>query len=197
MDTSWETMDEDVIGCMEEYCERNGMWGGKTTIHEVARKMPQNVWVSCMKHIGRRLFKGEKFFKELDENGNYKRDYKYDRELLQRGVDYYVELCQRYDKLCELSGLTAFLGVGRQFFDLNGQHSAVGDDLGLRKKIYQASEDTATGLLVGGSRTPMAVLPYLNHKHGWDKGQVVETRSQSVLTGSDLPRLGMSDAGAQ
>ena len=67
----------------------------------------------------------------------------------------------------------------------------------MRKKIYQASEDTATGLLVGGSRTPMAVLPYLNHKHGWDKGQVVETRSQSVLTGSDLPRLGMSDAGAQ
>ena len=194
MDTSWETMDEDVIVCMEEYCERNSLWSDKMTIHEVVRKMTQNVWVSCMKHVGNRLFKTTRFLKATGEGQTYNA---YDREALQRGVSYYIELCQRYDKLCELSGLTGFLGVGRRFFDLDGNHSAAGDELGIREMIFQASEDTATGLLVGGSRPPMSVLPYLNHKHGWDKGQVVETKSQSVLTGSDLPRLGMSDAGTQ
>lgn len=179
--TGLGAIDYDIQACIEEFCETEGIADLRT--------VPQTVWTYCMTYIGMRLFKKKNgFFKDT----TYKKGSAmpttynaYDLAKIEAGTDCYIALCRKYDKIVTLAGLCEFLGVGRMYFSKRGDMAWKNR---IREKIYMASEDTATEALVGGKRSPMSILPYLNHFHGWahDASSRVEGDGNAVASLPDL-----------
>lgn len=175
--TDLEISEDDVRACIAEFCDKEGI--------EDMRKAPQTIYTACMSYIGRRLFGGDTkgknsifIEKYINADGELKMGKSLNSEKLKVAAQYYLDLCRLYDKVCTLSGLCAFLGIGSTYLKENKDHE-------LRQMIIEASESTASEVLLSGKRPPMSVLPYLNHFHGWQRDvsvqeEVVENKAKGL-----------------
>ena len=178
--TDIEIIEDDVRACIVEFCEKEGI--------EDMRKAPQTIYTACMAYIGVRLFGGGKkgknryvISKYINTAGECVQGHSLDEDKVKVASQYYVNLCRLYDKVCTLSGLCSFLGIDKKYFQRHKNKE-------LLEMIYNASEDTASEVLLSGKRPPMSVLPYLNHFHGWQKD--VSGGEETVESGvKSLPDL--------
>lgn len=75
------------------------------------RAMPQNTFTAGLRHCCRMIFRPH----TDDKNTDYFRLDLADRELICALAQMFVDLCDRYNKICQVGGLSAFLGVSNDY----------------------------------------------------------------------------------
>ena len=143
-------------------------------------KVSQNRWYNCCKYIYENVFKlNPKYLKE-DNNINNA----YDTEKVNNILDIYIDLCNDYEKIINITGFTFFTGIHRDTLNgwVNGvQLGSLGSDI--CKKINLMREESLVGLQVSGKGNPMNYMPSLNKYCGFNMPGVREqgsSKTQSI-----------------
>lgn len=111
---------------------------------------------------------------------------------------YYVYLCDKFDKVIEITGFERLTGVSDQnIFIWRNKLTSLGIDnqkIDAKQQIYHvlsnAREASLAARLSDGKRQPIGILAQLNHWHSWNV--IVGTSDQerkAALPASELPRL--------
>lgn len=75
------------------------------------RSMPQNTFTAGLRFCCRMIFRPQ----TRDKNADYFRLDSADRDLICALSQMFIDLCDRYNKICQVGGLAAFLGVSERY----------------------------------------------------------------------------------
>ena len=153
------------------------------------RKISQSVFNALMMYINAKYIKPSGILKK---NDNYN---SYDVSKVESLCDYYIFLCNKYDKECSIVGFSYFTGIERSvFYDWMNDYSnkykyndASSPRSYIAKKLHVAREDSLSDKLLTG-KNPVGVLGILNHFYGWNMPGVKESATKSAGTLADLQK---------
>ena len=104
---------------------------------------------------------------------------KYDTESkVLQVLDLYIDLCNDYEKVINITGFTFFTGIHRD--TLNGWVHDIGPSSSgsdICKKLDEMREESLVGLQVSGKGNPMNYMPSLNKYCGFNMPGVREQNS--------------------
>lgn len=180
-----EVFDNDIDYFLHEFCEIRNI--------DDLKNESQNVWNGCLLYINRKVFKNTnklKLKESLTVLGNCNA---YDIDIVNSVCDYYIYLCNVYDKEISIMGFSKLTGINRDTIIDWGNNinklSTKGCDV--YKKLIEEREESLSGKLVTGKQNPVGVLGVLNRHYQWNMpGVSKETSKKLVLTAADLPQLG-------
>lgn len=180
-----EIFDNDIEYFLQEFCEIRNIDDMKVE--------SQNVWNGCLLYINRKVFKNTnklKLKESLTVLGNCNA---YDVDIVNAVCDYYIYLCNVYDKEISIMGFSKLSGINRDTIIDWGNNinklSTKGCDV--YKKLVEEREESLSGKLVTGKQNPVGVLGVLNRHYQWNMpGVSRETSKKQTLTAADLPQLG-------
>lgn len=163
------------------------LWMEERNIDDMC-KVSQNRWYNCCKYIYEHVFKMNPKYLKDDRNINNA----YDTDKVNNILNLYIDLCNDYEKIINITGFTFFTGIHRDTLNgwVNGvQLSSSGSDI--CKKIDEMREESLVGLQVSGKGNPMNYMPSLNKYCGFNMPGVRDQGSRArALTVSELPKLG-------
>jgi hypothetical protein len=163
------------------------LWMEERNIEDMC-KVSQNRWYNCCKYIYEHVFKMNPKYLKDDKNINNQ----YDTEKVDNILNLYIDLCNDYEKIINITGFTFFTGIHRDTLNgwVNGvQLGSSGSDI--CKKIDEMREESLVGLQVSGKGNPMNYMPSLNKYCGFNMPGVRDQGSRArALTASELPKLG-------
>ena len=150
------------------------LWMEERNIDDMC-KVSQNRWYNCCKYIYEHVFKDNPDLLKVDGRINNK--YDTESKVLQV-LDLYIDLCNDYEKVINITGFTFFTGIHRD--TLNGWvhdmgSSSSGSDI--CKKLDEMREESLVGLQVSGKGNPMNYMPSLNKYCGFNMPGVREQNS--------------------
>lgn len=122
------------------------LWMDERNILDMC-KVSQNRWYNCCKYIYENVFKLNPKYLKDDNNINNA----YDTEKVNNILDIYIDLCNDYEKIINITGFTFFTGIHRDTLNgwVNGvQLGSLGSDI--YKKIDLMREESLVGLQVSG-----------------------------------------------
>ena len=161
------------------------------------RDISQNVWNGMLMYIQRNVFKGTdklKLSTYLDDSGCMKSTCNaYDIAKINELCDYYIFLCNKYDKEVSIVGFAKLTGINQDtFHDWNNNINKISrQGCEIYKKLSSEREESLSAKLVTGKQNPVGVLGVLNRHYQWNMpGVSRETASKQALTAADLPKLG-------
>ena len=128
-------------------------------------KVPQNRWYNCCKYVYENVFKANPKYLKDDNNINNA----YDTDKVNNILDLYIDLCNDYEKIINITGFVFFTGIHRDTLNgwVNGvQLGSSGSDI--CKKIDEMREESLVGLQVSGKGNPMNYMPSLNKYCGFN-----------------------------
>lgn len=180
-----EIFDNDIDYFLQEFCEIRDI--------DDMKNESQNVWNGCLLYINRKVFKNTnklKLKESLTVLGNCNA---YDVDIVNSVCDYYIYLCNVYDKEISIMGFSKLTGINRDTIIDWGNNinklSTKGCDV--YKKLVEEREESLSGKLVTGKQNPVGVLGVLNRHYQWNMpGVSRETSKKQTLTAADLPQLG-------
>ena len=163
------------------------LWMEERSIEDMC-KVSQNRWYNCCKYIYEHVFKMNPQYLKDDKNINNQ----YDTEKVDNILNLYIDLCNDYEKIINITGFTFFTGIHRDTLNgwVNGERlgSTASD---ICKKIDQMREESLVGLQISGKNNPMCYMPSLNKYCGFNMPGVRDQGSRArALTASELPQLG-------
>ena len=163
------------------------LWMEERSIDDMC-KVSQNRWYNCCKYIYEHVFKMNPQYLKDDKNINNQ----YDTEKVDNILNLYIDLCNDYEKIINITGFTFFTGIHRDTLNgwVNGERlgSTASD---ICKKIDQMREESLVGLQISGKNNPMCYMPSLNKYCGFNMPGVRDQGSRArALTASELPQLG-------
>lgn len=192
-----EVFENDIAVYLSMFCEEQGI--------EDMRTAPQSVWNAALMYIKRHIFSDPSILKASKPlqgyvNNNYDNKYSnlnnsncnsYNIELVDNICDYYIYICNLYNKGVTISGFSKLTGIteetiydwGREDRKLSSSGSVV------YKKLSAEYENSAEAKL-WGNKNPVAVMAILNKRFGWNlPGVSKEQANKSALPASELPKL--------
>lgn len=134
-------------------------------------KVSQNRWYNCCKFIYEKVFKD--YPEKLKVPGLINNQY--DLEKVNNILDIYIDLCNDYEKVINITGFTFFTGIHRDTINDwshdDGLDSSRSD---ISKKLDLMREESLVGLQVSGKGHPMNYMPSLNKYCGFNMPGVRE-----------------------
>ena len=140
------------------------LWMEERNITDMC-KVSQNRWYNCCKYIYEHVFKMNPKYLKDDKNINNA----YDTDKVNNILNLYIDLCNDYEKIINITGFTFFTGIHRDTLNgwVNGiQSGSTGSDV--LKKIDEMREESLVGLQVSGKGNPMNYMPSLNKYCGFN-----------------------------
>lgn len=190
-----EIFENDIDRYLTLFCDEQNI--------EDLRQVPQSVWNGALMYINRHVFKPNN--QALKSNNNYNTgiynndinittNYNmYNYELVSKVVDYYIYLCQLYNKEISIMGFSNLTGIDTDTINDWGNNS---NKLStscsvIYKKLVQGREESLSNKLADGKQNPVGVIAILNRQFGWASPYTSDARKQQgALSASELPKLG-------
>lgn len=157
------------------------------------KKESQNIWNACLMFICYNVFRNSNWLR-TDNKINY--DYEYNMNNILLLLDYYIYLCNQYEKEISLIGFSLLTGIDYSVM-INW-----GNGLGLASKeatkkgtvIYEKlnlmREESLSDKLATGKQNPVGILGILNRWYNWNMPGVRSDRAKpQALTAQELPQL--------
>lgn len=140
------------------------LWMEERNIEDMC-KTSQNRWYNCCKYIYNHVFKDNTAYLKSESNINNQ----YDKEKVLKVLELYIDLCNDYEKIINITGFTFFTGIHRDTLN-EWSHDVTLDSLGsdISKKIDEMREESLVGLQVSGKGNPMNYMPSLNKYCGFN-----------------------------
>lgn len=164
------------------------LWMDERNITDMC-KVSQNRWYNCCKYVYNNVFKINPGYLREDRALNY-----YDSKKVSNVLDLYVDLCNDYEKIINITGFTFFTGIHRDTLN-DWSHKVLGSEHSdICKKIDQMREESLVGLQTSGKNNPMCYMPSLNKYCGFNMPGVRDQGSRArALTAEELPQLGANN----
>lgn len=190
-----EVFENEIDFFLEQFKEEQGI--------EDLRTVPQSVWNGALRYICRYVFKpnnhalrsGNKY--NIDNNTIPSNFNMYDHEIVNDILDYYIYLCQIYNKEISIVGFSNLTGIDTDTINEWGNNSSKLSSLSavIYKKLSQMREESLSNKLADGKQNPVGVIAILNRQFGWASPYTSDAnRQKSTLSASDLPKLGEKQA---
>ena len=172
---------------------------------EDLRAVPQSVWNACLMYIQRHVFNNKDLLKQnnniynsnsiMDSNYNM-----YNYELLYNILEYYIYLCNMYNKEISSMGYSKLIGISNEIISMwgndNNKNKLSSKGFEIYKKLNQEREESLSNKLADGKQNPVGVIAMLNRHYGWSSPYTSDAnRNKASLTAAELPKL--SDNTAQ
>lgn len=140
------------------------LWMEERNIEDMC-KTSQNRWYNCCKYIYNHVFKDNIAYLKSESNINNQ----YDKEKVLKVLELYIDLCNDYEKIINITGFTFFTGIHRDTLN-EWSHDVTLGSLGsdISKKIDEMREESLVGLQVSGKGNPMNYMPSLNKYCGFN-----------------------------
>ena len=164
------------------------------------RTIPQTVWTGALMYIQRHVFKDRSLLKQ--KNNVYTENTitptncnSYNYELLNEIADYYIYLCNIYDKECSIYGYSKLLNIDyKVIMDWNSNYSNSNRLSTASSNIYKKLTDSREQSLVAklvSMKHPTALAIILNKDYSYNlPGVSKETAKAGALSAAELPKLG-------
>lgn len=187
-----EVFENDIDTYLHLFMEEQGI--------EDMKSVSQNVFHACLMYIRKRVFpdtsklklngKLEGFTTTLSPMANSNCN-AYDIDLIDAVCDYYIYICNLYDKAISIIGFTKLTGINQDTIHDWGNKINKLSTRGC--EIYEKLTKEREASLVGkleSNKNPIAQTVILNKHFGYNMPGVSEHRKKEVLTASELPTLG-------
>ena len=192
-----EVFENDIDLYLKLFCEEQGI--------EDMRTSSQSVWNAAMMYIKRHVFSTTIILKSSKpltgyNNNNYNNQYSnlnnsncnsYNIDLVDSICDYYIYICNLYNKGVTISGFCKLTGISEETIYEWGRNENKLSTSGLNvyQKLIAEYEQSAESKL-WGNKNPVAVMAILNKRFGWNlPGVSKEQTSKRALSASELPKL--------
>ena len=160
---------DDIDKYITLYCE--------TYKIENLKKESQNVFTGLLGYLNKKVFKHYNFYSDLNKQWiDYKKLYPV--------LDFYISLCDLYDKMISSYGFSRLIGIPENtLYQFNSMERASADGMKILKRLNAERERTLAERLASGKVNPVGVLGCLNHWHGWSGiGNMTEDREKQVAS---------------
>lgn len=159
------------------------------------KKAPQSVWNGCLKYICRNVFKPHP--EVLKQHSNYNISNNniptncnmYNYFIVSDIADYYIYLCQIYNKEVSIIGFSNLTGIDNETINIWGNDSSKLSSLsfGIYKKLCTMREESLSNKLADGKQNPVGVIAILNKHYGWNMpGVSRETTGKQQMSLEDI-----------
>lgn len=211
-----EVFENDIEVYLNEFC-------AEQMISDL-RAVPQSVWNGALRYVYRKVFKNNK--SALKQHNNLYVDNMltatncnaYDYDLVNDICDYYIYLCQIYNKEVSIMGFSALTGIDTENIhnwsnDNNKYNNIYNNNLNIinnnpnsgysgnklrttgfdvYKKLNEMREESLSNKLADGKQNPVGVIAMLNRHYGWASPYTSDAnkRSKAALGNAELPKLG-------
>lgn len=170
---------------------------------EDLRTVPQSVWNACLMYIQRHVFSDRSTLKEHNNiySGNTitpTNCNSYNYNIVNKILDYYIYLCNTYNKEISIMGFSKLTGIDIDTISLWGNDSnrLSSASLVIYKKLMQEREESLSNKLADGKQNPVGVIAMLNRHYGWASPYTADSnRQKASLTAAELPKLGDKNRG--
>lgn len=196
-----EVFENDITMYLQMFCEEQNI--------EDMSKESQSKWNAAMMYIKRHVFNDSsilKMSKPLEGyiNNNYNADNyynlnnsncnAYDIDKVNSICDYYIYICNMYDKGVTISGFSKLTGIDEStiydWSDENGRRLSTAS-FEIYKKLHSEYENSLESKL-WSNKNPVAHMAIANKRFGWNMPGVREEKSkQRVLAVDELPKLSL------
>lgn len=183
-----EVFENDIAFFMTQFMEENKI--------DNLREISQNVWNGMLMYIQRHVFKGTDKLRTkryIDNSGSMLSTCNaYDIPTLDVLCDYYILLCNQYDKEVSIMGFSKLTGIDNDtIYSWSVDRGVSQQGVRIHKKLTMEREESLSAKLVTGKQNPVGVLGVLNRHYQWNMpGVSREQASKKALTAADLPKLG-------
>lgn len=163
---------------------------------EDLRTVPQSVWNACLMYIQRRVFSDKSILKSsnihnsnsiMDSNYNM-----YDYDLLYNILEYYIYLCNIYNKEVSSMGYSKLIGISNEIISMwgNDSNKLSSRSFEIYKRLNQEREESLSNKLADGKQNPVGVIAMLNRHYGWASPYTSDSnKNRQSLTAAELPKL--------
>ena len=183
-----EVFENDIDMYIRYFCEEQNI----SNLREVS----QNVWNGCLLYIRKHVFYDKEMLKtkEYIFNNNIPSNCNaYDINIVNDICDYYIYLCNLYDKEVSIIGFSKLTGINQDTIHDwgNGVNKLSSSGSDIYKKLSAEREESLSAKLVTGKQNPVGILGVLNRHYQWNMpGVTRETSKRAALPASELPKLG-------
>lgn len=171
-----DIFENDIAAYLDIFCKEN-------KIEDMAKES-QNRWNAAMMYIRRKVFSDNRILKrnkplEGYVNNNYNNNYNninqsncnaYDIDKVNAVCDYYIYICNMYDKGVTITGFSKLTGIGEAtIYDWGTEDSRKlsTSSWEIYKKLAAEYENSAESKL-WSNKNPVAVMAILNKRFGWN-----------------------------
>ena len=188
-----ETFENDIDLYLHQFQEEQNI--------DDLRSVPQSVWNACLTYIQRHVFGNKDLLKQSNNiyNNNNIMDSNYNMynyDLLYVILEYYIYLCNMYNKEISSMGFSKLVGITNEIIAMWGNDSNKSKLSSKRFKIYkklnQEREESLSNKLADGKQNPVGVLAILNRHYAWNMpGVSREQANKQQIGASGLKQLGL------
>lgn len=195
-----EVFENEIDQVLALFCEEQGI--------DDLRSIPQTVWNAALMYVRKVVFPVPDRLKRHRplpgyNNNNYDSSTgynnlnntdcnAYDIDTVNSVCDYYIYLCNVYNKGVTISGFCYLTGISQYtVYEWGNNNRGLSQpSCEIYKKLSKAYEDSAESKL-WANKNPVAVMAILNKRFGWNlPGVSKEQSSRQALTADKLPTLG-------
>ena len=188
-----EVFENDIQLYLSMFCEENGI--------EDMTKEPQSRWNACLTYIQRHVFNNKDLLKQSNNiyNSNSIMDSNYNMynyELLYNILEYYIYLCNMYNKEISSMGYSKLIGISNEIISMwgNDNNKLSSMSFEIYKKLNQEREESLSNKLADGKQNPVGVIAIRNRQYGWASPYTSDSnRQKTALTAAELPKLSGSN----
>ena len=184
-----EVFENDIQLYLSMFCEENGI--------EDMKKESQSVWNSCLMYIQRNVFGNRDLLKQSNNiyNSNSIMDSNYNMynyELLYDILEYYVYICNMYNKEISIMGFSKLTKIDTDTINSwgNNENKLSSKSSVIYKKLSQEREESLSNKLADGKQNPVGVIAILNRQYGWASPYTSDSNKQrKSISAEEIRRL--------
>ena len=193
-----EVFENDIQMYLTMFCEENGI--------EDMTKEPQSRWNACLTYIQRHVFNNKDLLKQSNNiyNSNSIMDSNYNMynyDLLYNILEYYIYLCNMYNKEISSMGYSKLIGISNEIISMwgNDNNKLSSKSFEIYKRLNQEREESLSNKLADGKQNPVGVIAILNRQYGWASPYTSDSNKQRKSISAEeirqlLPKSGNSSS---
>lgn len=191
-----EVFENDIQLYLSMFCEENSI--------EDMTKEPQSRWNACLTYIQRHVFNNRDLLKQSNNiyNSNSIMDSNYNMynyDLLYNILEYYIYLCNMYNKEISSMGYSKLTGISNEIISIwgNDNNKLSSKSFEIYKKLNQEREESLSNKLADGKQNPVGVIAILNRQYGWASPYTSDSNKQRKSISAEEIRQKLSENNTQ
>ena len=132
----------------------------------------------------------------MDSNYNM-----YNYDLLYNILEYYIYLCNMYNKEISSMGYSKLIGISNEIISMwgNDNNKLSSKGFEIYKKLNQEREESLSNKLADGKQNPVGVIAILNRQYGWASPYTSDSNRQRKSISAEeirqlIPKSGYSSS---